>query len=250
VKRELIHCSYHKCLTVYFGRVFSSLYNRVFRIGGGYRHFNSRIDEFYREHGECRVSSINNHALDFDKLRGDFRITRFVRDPRDLVVSGYFYHKRGAEPWCKVVDPKEEDWRVVNGCIPERLEKGQSFSSHLESLSKEEGLIAEMEFRRAHFESMAEWPEADPRVKLFRYEDTIGNEQKVFGEVLAHYGLSWPERKIGTIFADRFSAAKQGSRKTHIRDPKAGQWRGHFSPKAAEYFEQHYGQLLQRYGYE
>jgi len=172
-----------------------------------------------------------------------------MRDPRDLVVSGYFYHKRGAEAWCNIINPKEEDWKVVNGSLPANMGEGYSFSSYLQTLSKEEGLMAEIDFRRKHFDSMLQWPISDPRIKLFYYEDVIGNEGEIFAELLSHYGISWLERWVGVILADRFSAKKQSSKTKHIRDPKAGQWEQHFSPKVRNYFEQQYGDLLKRYGY-
>lgn len=250
MKTKLVHCSYHKCLTVYFEMVLSTLYNRIFRFSRGYRHFNSLINEFYQEFDNYKIASINNHSLNLEKLGNDFRMTRFIRDPRDLVVSGYLYHKRGAEAWCNIINPVEKDWMVVNGCIPENMQEGQSFSSYLETLSKEDGLMAEIDFRRNHFDSMKQWPISDDRIKLFRYEDVIGNEQNIFAEMLTHYKISWPERKLGVILADRFSAKKQVNKIKHIRNPKAGQWKEHFSSKVIDYFEQQHGEILERYGYE
>lgn len=94
------------------------------------------MDYFYQESDHFHLTSINNHALDLEKLGSEVKITRFIRDPRDLVVSGYFYHIRGAEEWCKIVDPEPFDWRAVDGCIPDKMGADQSFSSYLQSLSK------------------------------------------------------------------------------------------------------------------
>ena len=248
MRTQLIHCSYHKCLTVYYGRVMAWLYNRILRFGPGYRHFDSRIDDFYRDSPSYRIASINNRAIDLGRM-SDFRISRFVRDPRDLVVSGYFYHKRGAEKWCNFIGPTNDDWQALNGCVPEQMRKDQSYSAFLQSLGQEDGLIAEIDFRRNHFDSMLQWPADHPNIKLLRYEDILGNEQDVFADILSFYGLSWPERKLGVMLAKRFSAQGRGSMKKHIRNPKAGQWQEHFTPKVSNYFEQRYGELLERYGY-
>ena len=105
----LIHCSLHKCLTVYFKRVMHGLFNRCAPCRGRYRHFNSDLDAFYGDWGRWRLASVNNRALDLDRVAGA-RISRFVRDPRDLVVSGYFYHRRGAEPWTTQKAPTPSDW--------------------------------------------------------------------------------------------------------------------------------------------
>lgn len=245
-----IHCSYHKCLTVYFTRVLSGLYNRLFFLSRGYRHFTSRIDLFYQNAAQYRVASVNNHPLDFDRLGPDFRISRFIRDPRDLVVSGYFYHKRGAENWSRIVDPAPEDWQVVNGTIPEKMGKGHSFASYLESLSLEEGLLAEIEFRQGHFCSMRMWPRDDERIKVFCYEDILGREAAVFRELLAHYRVSFLERMLGAFLAMHFSAKKQRRMLKHIRNPAAGQWREHFTPRVEAFFNHKYADVLEFYGYD
>ncbi|HYW34289.1 MAG TPA: sulfotransferase domain-containing protein [Balneolaceae bacterium] len=251
MRRQLIHCSYHKCLTAYFGSVLFGVYNVVFlRTMGGYKHFNSRIDSFYKQLDKYRVVSVNNHSIEADKLGNNFRISRFMRDPRDLVVSGYFYHKRGGEAWCRVVDPTERDWNVVNGSVPPDMPEGHSFMSYLQSLGEEEGLKAEIDFRKKHFESMLQWPLSDPRIRLFYYEDILGNEARIFDELLRHYEVSAFEHRIGKWLAAYYSAEKQNGRSTHIRNPQPGQWRYHFTPEVEIYFNEKYGGLLEKYGYK
>lgn len=244
-----MHCSYHKCLTVYYRRVLAGLLHKALRgRRGTYRHFNSFVDEFYAEHGAHRVASVNNHALDLDRL-GDFRITRLIRDPRDLVVSGYFYHRRGAEDWCLVEDPSADDWAVVNGNVPPGLLPGESLTSHLQRVDQEDGLIAEMDFRRHHFESMRAWPTDDERIRVFRYEDLVGNEEAVFGEMLAHFGMAWPERLVGRRLARHHRAARTSADR-HIRDASAGQWRAVFTPRVSEAFTERFGDLPEVLGYD
>lgn len=144
---HLIHCSYHKCLTVYYKRVMDAVFNRCL------------IDDFYDGFRRHRVASVNNRALDLGRL-GKFRLSRFLRDPRDLVVSGYFYHRRGAEAWTTAEARRPLKWYFANGCVPEGLRAdGSSYARYLQSIPEEEGLLAELEFRRHHFESMAAWPE-------------------------------------------------------------------------------------------
>lgn len=250
MSRNLIHCSYHKCLTVYFIMVGSALYNRLYKFSGGYKHFNSNLDEFYRNVDHYKIASVNNHALDFTKLGDDFRISRFIRDPRDLVVSGYLYHKKGTEEWTGITAPTDQDWSIVNGAVPEGLPKDHSYASYLQSISKQEGLKAEIDFRRHHFRSMLQWPKSDDRVILFRYEDIMGNEPDVFEELFAHYGLSWPTKKLARYFGYRHSAQQKSNRTEHIRNPSSGQWKKHFTPEVERYFNERYSDLLTRYNYD
>ncbi len=245
-----IHCSYHKCLTKYFINVMHNVYNRSHTVTWKYQHFNSLIDEFYRHFARLTVSSINNHALDLARLGDDARITRFIRDPRDLIVSGYFYHRRGAEAWCNGSNPKKKDWQVVNGCVPSGMDHDQSFSSYLQNVSREKGLLAELEFRTSHFESMVEWPLDDARIRIFRYEDIIGHEREVFSSIFSHYALPAADAAIAMYCAEELSANRRAKDTAHIRNPVPGQWRQYFTPKVNEHFQDRYRHLLDLYGYD
>jgi hypothetical protein len=246
--RSRIHCSYHKCLTSYFQKVASRLFRSSLGPAGEYRHFNSRIDDFYRDCEKYAIASVNNHVLDLNRFE-DVRVTRFVRDPRDLVVSGYFYHKRAAEPWCDIVAPTQEDWAVVNGTIPDLPLGSRSYARYLNEVSLEEGLLAELAFRRDHFESMSRWDDEDSRIEVFRYEEILGHEPEVFDRIFRFFELPFSSRQIGLHYVRRFRAGNRARRPGHIRDPRSGQWRDHFTPAVTARFNQEYGDLLDRLGY-
>lgn len=246
--RRRVHCAYHKCLTSYFRRVLERTYGPIWGAPGRYRHFDSRLDAFEREVEGCTVASLNNHALDLDRFE-DVRVSRFVRDPRDLVVSGYFYHRRGAEPWCEVASPTERDWSVVNGVVPGALAPGQSFAAYLREASLEDGLLAELEFRRRHLDSMRQWPVADSRVLVLRYEEVVGDERAAFDRIFRFFGLSSWARRIAVHQAGRLRAARRRGRSAHIRDPRSGQWREVFPPEVTRRFARLHGDLLERLGY-
>ena len=248
MQTHLIHCSYHKCLTVLYGRVMDGVYNRCRPWGRGYRHYNSHLDDFYRGFRMDRVSSINNRVLDLERL-DPFRISRFIRDPRDLIVSGYFYHRRGAEDWVTIEAPSAEDWYFANGAVPTGLEAvGTSFADYLRSIPEEEGLLAEMEFRAHHFESMAQWPQSHPDIKTFRYEEVLGRERALFGELFDFYGMSRFQRSLGAWFAERHSIGRKRA-DPHVRNPSSGQWRQHFTPRVRQAFDAEYAALVRQLGY-
>ena len=244
----LVHCGYHKCLTVFVNRCFTHL------LGDRYRNFFGRLDEFYAAHGGLAVSGTSDYLLDLTKL-GDYRITRFIRDPRDLVVSGYFYHQRGLDPFSTIVSPTPEQWRSA-GAIPRALRKGETYVQCLQRLDQQEGLIAEMEFRAPHFRSMLAWPAADSRIRLWRYEDILGHEVEVMDQVGAHF--EWPDDTAPFSFREslRREADRWRAKDTllawdkHPRDPRPGQWRTFFTPKVQAVFERIFQDLPQRLGYE
>lgn len=246
---QRVHCSYHKCLTVFVGRVLRATFNRALFWSGGYQHFNSRLPEFLAASGQYRVASVNNHFLDPAQCGDGARITRFVRDPRDLVVSGYFYHRKGSEPWCRTPSPTAEDFRVVNGVVPSGVRPGESFTEFLQRVSLSEGLIAEIEFRRRHFESMLQWPAGDPRVRLFRYEDVIGREVETVDQMVSWWGGGVLERAVARRYAAQYALGGEQAKRTHVRDPRPGQWARTATPDVQQYFDREWGPLLAHLGY-
>jgi Sulfotransferase domain len=253
-KKELIaskirvHCGYHKCLTMYFRKVFRKVAWFTDLRSGTYRHFYHRINEFYRDCPKYTISSISGHMLDFDRFE-DIKVTRFIRDPRDLLISSYYYHKRAGEDWCNHIDPTDNDWGIVDGVIPKSLPKGKSFAQYLNEVSLEEGLLAELEFRKNHFDSMLQWPDDDPRILTYRYEDIIGNEINVFNNMFEFYELPFMAKKAGLFYVYKYSAKNKKGKSKHIRDPSSEQWKKYFTPAVTRKFEEEYGALLEKLRY-
>lgn len=225
-----------------------AVFNRCLPWSGGYHHYNSHLADFYQTFGAHRVASVNNRGLDLERL-GMFRLSRFLRDPRDLVVSGYFYHRRGAETWVTIDSPTAEDWYFANAVVPDALRAhGGSFAEYLQSVPEEEGLLAELELRRAHFESMITWPASHPDIVTYRYEETVGHETQVFRDLFDFYRLSPMERRLGLLFVRRYSLRSRRP-DHHVRDPAPGQWRRHFTPRVRQAFDAQYAGLVKQLGY-
>jgi|KBSSwiStaDraftv2_1062776.scaffolds.fasta_scaffold18118_6 hypothetical protein len=240
----LVHCAYHKCLTVYVDRCFNRL------LGDNFQNFFSDQAAFYARHHLVALSATSDFVPDVSRL-GDYRISRFIRDPRDLVVSGYFYHRRGGEEWTLQTPDK---WTWV-GNIPKGMRSDESFSEHLQRLDQEDGLIAEIELRMHDFKTMVQWPTDDPAIKTWKYEDIIGHEVEIMDQVGEHYG--WPEdtepfslRQDLRRWAERWRAKQTNEWETHVRDPRPGQWRKVFTPKVQAAFERMCGDLPTLLGYE
>ena len=59
----------------------------------------------------------------------------------------------------------------------------------------------------------------------------------------------WPERAMGALFADKYSAKKKAGTTSHIRNPQSGQWTKRFTPRVRDCFEKQHGGLLKQLGY-
>ena len=213
-----------------------------------YVHHESIEGVFYNRASRTYLNSTNSFAIDIDRLDDDFRATRFIRDPRDLVVSGYFYHKRAAEPWFRMKNPTAKYWSPINGNVPKNHPTDLSFAEYLNTLDTETGLEAEIEFRQHHLQSFRDWPD-DDRIKIFKYEEIIGNELDTFKAICEHLQLSKAET-FRVLRKAKKLAYKKTTNNKHIRNPKAGQWREHFTKQQNERFVEQYADILERHDYE
>ena len=234
---------------MYFKNVMQSALNHYrTSLQKRYVHHESIEGVFYNRATRTYLNSINSFAIDIDRLDGDFKATRFIRDPRDLVVSGYFYHKRAAEPWFRMKNPTAKYWSPINGNVPVDMPADLSFAEYLNTLDQEAGLATEIEFRKHHLQSFRDWPD-DERIKIFKYEEIIGNEVDTFKEICTHLQLSKTET-FRVIRKAKKLAYKKSSKNKHIRNPNSGQWREHFSEQQNKRFVDDYGDILERHGYE
>lgn len=243
-----VHCGFHKCLTMYTRGIYGAATRLGLRRPRGFQHFYHRLDAFYAGCEDFRVTSVSGHVVDVDRFE-DIRVVRLVRDPRDLMVSGYFYHKRGAEGWCLLEDPVDADWAVVNGKVPGALPAGTTLMAYLNDASTGDGLAAEFEFRRNHLDAMRDWPRDDHRIRTWRYEDIMGNEGETYAGILAFMGLSPLAQRIGASHAERHSMARRRGKNAHIRNPASGQWRDLMPAALVDRIAGEYGDVLERYGY-
>ena len=92
-----VHCGFHKCLTMYSRKIYRrasiALALSPAVLGArktGFRHFFHRKDVWLENCHRFGISSLSGHALDLDRF-DDIKVVRFIRDPRDMVISGYYY---------------------------------------------------------------------------------------------------------------------------------------------------------------
>lgn len=243
-----VHAGYHKCLTMYSRHFYRRCAKYWFGSSRRFKHYYHRLDAFYADCHHNVLSSVSGHAIDLDRF-DDIKVVRFIRDPRDLLISGYFYHLRAAEHWCEFDHAIDADYQLVNGRVPASLPARQSLTDYLNSVSLEEGLLAEMDFRENHYQSMLAWPKADARVRLYKYEDIIGNEKQVFGDIARFFEMPPLARWQGVRNAWRKRARRHMAKSSHIRNPNAGQRRQYLTPELNRIFVDRYGEVLERYGY-
>jgi Sulfotransferase domain len=201
------------------------------------------------------------------------RAFHVIRDPRDIIVSGYFSH-RNSHP--------------TSG-LPELA----AHRERLQEATKEEGLILEMDFSRSSLLDMAEWDYARPEVlelrmeelasapydgfvRIFRHLELLSEDEPALGgEILRvtakrilnrlswHRGLRALRRPtaatggilLGAVYGNRFEAKTKGrpagteDTGSHYRKGVAGDWVNHFTPEVGAAFDERFDGLLEQLGY-
>ncbi len=229
----IAHFSHHKAGTVWFQRVLKKLAQQL---GWKFQScLQSELD------ADTQIFMQENSRVELAQLPG-FRASHLIRDPRDLVVSGYFYHL-----WC------QEAW-----CLEKRARyDGRSYQETLNSVSREKGITLEIERCRSTFERMAQWDYTNPALIELRFEDLLADQYAAFERVFRHYGLTAFQVDIGLTAVEQCDFERMTGRKkgeeaehSHLRKGVAGDWRNHFSASHIDLFESSYPGLLARLGYE
>ncbi len=234
----------------------------------------TELGTYFDENGLDFLSCITADQAQADALDGTHGF-HVIRDPRDVIVSGYFSH-RNSHP--------------TDG-LP-HLEKHRQ---NLQSVSKEEGLFLEMEFSAQCLHNLASWNYNQDPILEVKMEDLTSRPYEGFLEIFEFLGLmSWDgvflmrekaahfartalnrlanrhpmldglrrptqvtgEMLLGRVYDHRFEKKTSGRSRgqsdanSHYRKGVAGDWVNHFTPAHAEYFIEQFGDILLTTGYE
>jgi hypothetical protein len=159
---------------------------------------------------------------------GSYKTFFVMRDPRDIVVSWYFHAR----------SPRTEN----KGPIPllRRAIENRSFEDGMRSVIDEVNAWGT-------FDAAVSWLQADPdpRVAVYRYEDLVADNRSFVTQLFAHLDIAMPAETVDDL-VERFAFERlSGGRRpgdedsdAHLRKGVAGDWRNHFTPTLAEYFQE------------
>ena len=230
----VVICTHHRVGTVWFHNVFNAI---AAEYGLSCRKVNrgkvtAHADILLDQHSEVDLSRLP-----------PFRGLHIIRDPRDIVVSGFFYHQWSKESWLK------EPWAELGG---------RTYQEHLCALPPAEGLSFEMEHVSAKtIRDMLKWDYTNPAFHEIRYEDLLQNEDVVFSEIFHFLGFRKQADSLSICIADRFSFNRLTGRQlgevragSHLRSGQIGQWRNIFTSAQKKRFTQLFPDALKQLSYE
>ena len=240
---HIFHFSFHKNLTIYYDNIARSFANQTKR---KYERYGSQINEFMSSR-DANMRNLNNRFIDLNDFPATLKASLFLRDPRDLVVSAYYYHKRGAERWTTHIrDIGNPEMKSPNINFPKRfMKKGESLSECLNRLSFEDGMQMAIEIRYYHFQELEKWLKYSskyPNLITLTYDEILADDVGSFDRLAHHYGFEDHEREIWISLAEKFS--RRNFSTSHIRNPSSGQWEKEFMKSHKDYFQTHYSELI------
>ncbi|MBR9704036.1 sulfotransferase domain-containing protein [Candidatus Pacearchaeota archaeon] len=230
----IIHLTHHKCGTVWFGNIFQKI-SKKFNI----KYQSCKQDELDKD---TNIWMQNHGDIDFSKINKHYVGSHMIRDPRDVLISGYFYHKWCSEEWC---NRKRDDFN------------NKSFKDILNELSKDKGLLFEMEhITRSYINILKKWNFNNPNILEIKYEDYITNENN-FIDLFEKYKFN--NQTINEAFKIvKLCHFKNKTKrnlgdekeKVHTRKGSPGDWKNHFKEVHKIKFKELYPDILIKLGYE
>jgi hypothetical protein len=208
------------------------------------------------------------HSTLGDPLDRPYRAIRLIRDPRDIWVSGYLYHRRCDEEWCRNTDmdptppiqwPRvdysfahwPEDWKRH---YLERL-GGKSYQQNLLDRSMADGLEFELEgYTGCTLATMGEWTLNGAEALDVKLEDVMADFDGSMRHIFGHFGFTADQSEVALEVAHsedvrRMDDAAIAARpQIHSRTPS--KWRDLLSAAQIARFEERYGDLIRELGYE
>lgn len=233
-EKTIVHCGYHKVATTFFIKILTEVAHQF-----GWNFQNTfQQDEV---HPETDIFCDSNSRLKFKNLRPHVG-SHMIRDPRDMIISAYFYHLWCSEKWCHQ---------------PKAKFGNQSYQSYLNSLPKDEGIQAEIKRIKGIILNMLDWNYSNPNFIEIRLEDLASNETEIFIKFFTKYGFNDEQLDRAIQIVEQLSFDKRAGRKrgeedrnSHFRKGVSGDWKNHFTAEHKALFKEMYPNVLIKLRYE
>jgi len=191
-----------------------------------------------------------------------------IRDPRDIIVSGYLYHLRTSEKWCinsnfsknspinfprvpYSQEHRSEQWKLdyLNSL------QGKSYKENLRALDQSEGLLFEMENYGAWtVNSIHDWDFNRKEILEIKFESLIDDYDSTFRKIFKHIGLPESDIELCMDIAVQQDLGRKSEDEIkmmpHVSSQKLSKWHDYFEEVHKEVFKEKFGNILIRLGYE
>ncbi|MBC7634695.1 MAG: sulfotransferase domain-containing protein [Acetobacteraceae bacterium] len=254
--------TYHKTGTVLFERILQRLATAT------QKSFAIRYGRFDQPDPAIDITLFAHSLIRFDPFRYDMRAIRVVRDPRDIWVSGFLYHRRCEEGWCVNTDFSEA-WPIgyprVDFSVIHKRERwkrdylrslaGKSYQQNLLDRDTASGLAFELaNYTGQTLDAMIAWEHQGPALLQLKMEDFVTDFDGTLRRAYRHLGLEGPacEALIAQCAADDVARMSDTviTANHHIHSRKLSKWRDFLTAEQVQTFEDRYGGLITGLGYQ
>ncbi len=244
---------HHKCASSWMSRMFLE-----------YRKKTGLRLQYNRYADSAQIIILQNSVYFHHKKRlKKYKGVHLIRDPRDVVISGYFSHLK--------THPK-------NGSI-------YKFREKLQKVNLNKGLFLEMDREEDNFGHMYNWNydeeniyevklekikgNKDEILKIFQFLDLLGRNMyrtrgyinkignRLNDKLTIFPSITLPKEQIIKIIENNSFKKLAGGRKpgqidenSHYRKGISGDWKNYFTEAHKKFFKDRYGDLLIKLGYE
>lgn len=206
--------------------------------------------------------------IDLSQVTTPYIGMHVIRDPKDVIVSGYLYHMRCSEDWCINENPdatepilfpnlpwseqhKPEEWKRI---YLDSL-RDKSYQQILLEKNESDGLLFELyHYGFWTIQSMLEWDYNNPVVREIRFESIMSNYDETFREIFEYFDFSKTQIRRALLIAAREDLSRKSKRQLranpHISSPNTTKWAEYFTQSHKDTFKDHFGDALSRLGYE
>ena len=261
--KMIIHCGHHKCGSVLFGTVLRKICKHLdltFRATPG--------PEKKGIYTSFDVAIFANSTIDFGRITRPYSGTHVIRDPRDVIVSGYLYHAHCTEKWCVNVPDlsitpyefpqlphsqylRPDQWKL------EYLQSlnGISYQDNINRLDQQDGIAFEMNnYGRWTIERMLDWDYENPHILEIRFEDVMQDFTGSFERAFRHYGFpdSVMQELLELAATENINnlSDREIEDSHHIQSRQTSKWKKFFTDRHKRQFKEMFGDALIRLGYE
>ena len=231
LSNKILIGTHHKTGTVWLESIFREIcrsHNLKFYTGEQ-DSLPAQFDVFLQDHS----------VFDLDSIAAPFRGIHIIRDPRDVIISGCFYHQKSDEKWLH---------RPLSNL------QGLTYQQKINSYKNvDDQILFEMENAgRDTIRDMMNWDYTRASFCEIKYEDLIEDFDLILFHKMFSF-LGFPGSRIPrllTVAYGRSLFSGQQKKSVHIRSGKTNQWKRHFKPSHKDRFLELFGDGLQRLGYE
>lgn len=258
--RKVLLVNYHKVGSALIWKIFEPM---AIRIGWSIENIHGVVDS---SPIDVDVVQLMHGIVGLDFPVNEYRTVRFVRDPRDVIVSGFLYHRRCSEEWCNNAPSGYSDlsypkvpWPLQHLSENERRDwvdylGGRTYQQNLLQLEQKDGLIFEMNgYARITINSMLEW-EDDSDTLTVRLEDFSRDFEGTLASIFKWIGLgedvSKREIELAKVHDISRMSDEQIEADSHISSADITKWRNYFDDDVERAYRDLFGDAHKTLGYE